>query len=87
MQLREAILLPTVLSSVFDFARATFAEFEADLIKLRGKKQKLSECQKKELRRMNETGEYSISDLAALFSISRKTIYRSLDRQASAVPA
>jgi DNA invertase Pin-like site-specific DNA recombinase len=75
---------------------ATFAEFEADLIKLRtregmalarakgklrGKKPKLSERQQKELRRMHDTGEYSISDLAELFSISRPTVYRTLSRQ------
>ena len=75
---------------------ATFAEFEADLIKLRtregmaiarakgklrGKKPKLSYRQQKELRRMHDTGEYSISDLAELFSISRPTVYRTLSRQ------
>lgn len=75
---------------------ATFAEFEADLIrlrtregmavarskgKLRGKKPKLSDRQQKELRRMYDTGDYSISDLAELFSISRPTVYRTLARQ------
>ena len=74
---------------------ATFAEFEADLIrmrtregmaiarakgKLRGKQPKLSEKQQKELCRMKETGEYSISDLAELFSVSRPTVYRTLHR-------
>jgi DNA invertase Pin-like site-specific DNA recombinase len=76
---------------------ATFAEFEADLIKmrtregmaiarakgkLRGKKPKLSDRQQKELRRMHDTGEYSISDLAELFSISRPTVYRAIARHA-----
>ncbi len=76
---------------------ATFAEFEADLIKLRtregmavarakgklrGKKPKLCERQQKELRRMHETSGYSISDLAELFSISQPTVYRTLGRQA-----
>lgn len=80
---------------------ATFAEFEADLIrmrtregmavarakgKLRGKKPKLSERQQKELRRMYDTGDYSISDLADVFSVSRPTVYRTLVRLA-AVPA
>lgn len=75
---------------------ATFAEFEADLIKLRtregmavarakgklrGKKPKLSDRQQKELRRMYDTDDYSISDLAELFSISRPTVYRTLGRQ------
>lgn len=76
---------------------ATFAEFEADLIrmrtregmaiarakgKLRGKQPKLSDKQQRELRRMHDTGEYSISDLAELFSVSRPTVYRTLARQA-----
>ena len=76
---------------------ATFAEFEADLIrmrtregmaiakakgKLRGKKPKLSEKQRKELWRMHDTGEYSsISDLAEVFSVSRPTVYRTLNRR------
>ncbi len=79
---------------------ATFAEFEADLIrmrtregmaiarakgKLRGKQPKLSVRQQKELRRMHDTGTYSISDLAELFSVSRPTVYRTLARQAPAV--
>lgn len=56
---------------------ATFAEFEGDLIrmrtregmaiarakgKLRGKQPKLSDKQQRELRRMRDSGEYSISD-------------------------
>ena len=74
---------------------ATFAEFESDLIrmrtregmaiarakgKLRGKQPKLSERQQKELVRMFETGEYSISDLSEVFAVSRATIYRTLER-------
>jgi len=74
---------------------ATFAEFEADLIrmrtregmaiarakgKLRGKQPKLSEKQQKELARMHAAGDYSISDLAELFAVSRPTIYRTLHR-------
>src|SRR6516164_6846670 len=76
---------------------ATFAEFEADLIrlrtregmamarakgKLRGKRPKLSDKQHKELWRMHDTGEYSISDLAELFSVSRPTVYRTIARKA-----
>jgi DNA invertase Pin-like site-specific DNA recombinase len=75
---------------------ATFAEFEADLIrmrtregmaiarakgKLKGKQPKLSTKQQKELCRMHDTGEYSISDLAELFSVSRPTVYRTLIRK------
>ena len=75
---------------------ATFAEFKADLIrlrtregmavarargKLRGKQPKLSDQQQKELRRMHDTGEHSISDLAELFTVSRPTVCRTLGRQ------
>ena len=75
---------------------ATFAKFEADLIRmrtregmaiarakgrLRGKQPKLSVKQQKELRRMYESGGHSISDLAELFSVSRPTVYRTLARQ------
>ena len=74
---------------------ATFAEFEADLIrlrtregmaiarargKLRGKRPKLSDRQQRELRRMYDTGQYAISDLAELFSVSRPTVYRTIAR-------
>ena len=74
---------------------ATFAEFETDLIrmrtregmaiarakgKLRGKQPKLSDKQQRELCRMHATGEYSISDLAELFFVSRPTVYCSLNR-------
>ena len=30
---------------------------------------------------MHDTGDYSISDLAELFSVSRPTVYRTLKRQ------
>jgi DNA invertase Pin-like site-specific DNA recombinase len=78
---------------------ATFAEFESDLIrmrtkegmaiarakgKLKGKKPKLSERRQTELRRMYDTGDYSISDLAELFDVSRPTVYRVLQRTPSA---
>jgi DNA invertase Pin-like site-specific DNA recombinase len=74
----------------------TFAEFKGDLIrlrtregmtiarsrgKLRGKKPRLSEKQQRELRWMNDTGEYAIADLAELFSVSRPTVYRTIARQ------
>ena len=48
--------------------------------KLRGKKPKLSERQQQELRRMYDSGEYSISDLGELFGVSRPTVYRILGR-------
>jgi predicted DNA-binding protein YlxM (UPF0122 family) len=36
--------------------------------------------QQNELRRMHDTGDYSINDLAEVFSISRPTVYRTLNR-------
>lgn len=72
---------------------ATFAEFEVDLLRLRtregmaiarakgrlrGRSPKLSPKQETELRRMYNTGDYSITDLAEVFSISRPTVYRTL---------
>src|SRR5690554_3299609 len=86
------------MAKLFFNILATFVEFEADLIrmrtregmaiarakgKLRGRKPKLSTRQQQELRRMHDTGDYSVSDLAELFSISRPTVYRTLERQAS----
>ena len=77
---------------------ATFAQSEADLIrmrtregmaiarargKLRGKQPKLSEKHQKELCRMHARGEYSISDLAEVFAVSRPTVYRTLNRAAA----
>ena len=84
------------MGKMFFSILATFAEFESDLIrlrtregmavarakgKLRGKKPKLSERQARELRRLYDTGEYSVSDLAEVFSVSRPTVYRTLQRQ------
>ena len=77
---------------------ATFAEFEVDLIsmrtregmaiarargKLRGKEPRLSNRQQRELCLMHATGEYSISDLAERFSVSRPTVYPTLKRRHS----
>nr|WP_233628142.1 helix-turn-helix domain-containing protein [Saccharopolyspora sp. HNM0986] len=75
---------------------ATFAEFEVDLLRartkegmavakakgrLRGKQPKLSAKQQRELVRMYRTGEYTIADLAEVFTVSRTTIYRTLQRE------
>ena len=49
--------------------------------KLRGKQPKLSDRQQRELCRMHATGEYSISDLAELCSVSRPTVYRTPNRR------
>ena len=74
---------------------ATFAEFEVDLLRLRtregmavarangrlrGRQPKLSTKQQAELRRMHATGDYSVADLAELFTVSRPTVYRTLQR-------
>ncbi|WAT27358.1 recombinase family protein [Pseudomonas sp. GXZC] len=90
------------LPKLFFNILATFAEFESDLIrlstregmaiarangKLRGEKPKLTDRQQKELCRMHDSGEYSISDLAEVFSISRPTAYRTLARQTNEVTA
>ena len=87
-----------LMGKMFFNILATFAEFEADLIrmrtregmamarskgKLRGKQPKLSDRQQRELCRMHATGDYSVSDLADIFSISRPTVYRTLKRHVS----
>ena len=51
--------------------------------KLRGKHPKLSDRQQRELCRMHATGDYHISDLAELFTVSRPTVYRTLNRHLS----
>lgn len=88
------------MGKMFFNVLATFAEFESDLIrmrtregmaiarakgKLRGKKPKLSNRQARELHRMHDTGNYSVSDLAEVFSVSRPTVYRTLQRQLDAI--
>jgi DNA invertase Pin-like site-specific DNA recombinase len=73
---------------------ATFAEFEVDLLrmrtregmavarakgKLKGRQPKLSKKQQHELALMHAAGEHSITDLADVFSISRPTVYRTIN--------
>jgi DNA invertase Pin-like site-specific DNA recombinase len=75
---------------------ATFAEFEVDLIrmrtreglaigrangKLRGKAPKLGVRQRAHLIKLHEAGEHSIAEIAELFSVSRATVYREIDRE------
>jgi DNA invertase Pin-like site-specific DNA recombinase len=74
---------------------ATFAEFEVDLLrmrtregmavarakdKLRGKQPKLSAKQQAHLVQLHGAGDHSSPDLAELFSVSRATAYRVLER-------
>ena len=95
----DTLVVPKLdrLSSSVPDARV-IAEFEADLIrmrtregmaiartkgKLRGKQPKLSDRQHRELRRMHATGGFSTIDLDELFSVSRPTVYRTLNRRLS----
>ena len=74
---------------------ATFAEFEVDLLrmrtregmaqakadgKLKGKPPTFSPAQDREVRRMHDSGDYRIGEIAEIFSVTRPTIYRSLAR-------
>ncbi len=52
--------------------------------KLRGKQPKLPARQQRELARMAATGEYTIADLAELFTVSRATVSRTLQRTPAA---
>src|SRR5574340_3358 len=47
--------------------------------RLKGRQPKLSTKQQTELRRMHDTGDYTITDLAELFGISRPTVYRTIN--------
>ena len=74
---------------------ATFAEFEADLIRmrtregmavakakgrLRGKKPKLSPTQEKHLVALYRAGGHTTSELAGEFGVARSTVYRAVER-------
>jgi DNA invertase Pin-like site-specific DNA recombinase len=86
------------MSKMFFNMLAVFAEFEADLLKMRtregmavarskgklkGKKPKLTARQQAELARMRASGEYSIADLMEIFSVGRATVCRVLHRAAA----
>jgi predicted DNA-binding protein YlxM (UPF0122 family) len=49
--------------------------------RLRGKQPRLTTRQQRELVRMHDTGEYSIAELGELFTVSRATVYRVLERR------
>ncbi len=97
LSLGGALYDPTdPMGKMFFNILATFAEFEVDLLRMRtregmavarakgrlkGRQPKLTVKQQKELRRMHDTGDYTITDLAELFKVSRPTVYRTLQRQ------
>ncbi|MFJ3146708.1 recombinase family protein [Streptomyces halstedii] len=78
---------------------ATFTEFEVDLLRMRtregmavarakarlkGKQPKLTARQQAHLVHQHQSGEHTIADLAELFSVSRATVYRVLERHQDA---
>ena len=90
------------MSKMFFKMLAVFAEFEADLLKMRtregmatarargklkGKKPKLTARQQAELVRMHAAGDYTIADLMEVFSVGRATVYRVLNRTATSTPS
>ena len=83
------------MGKMFFNVLATFAEFEADLMSLRtregmavarakgrlkGKPPKLSPSQQKHVLKLLGDGEHTIPELAELFSVSRATVYRVIQR-------
>ena len=74
---------------------ATFAEFEVDLLrmrtregmaiarakgKLKGRQPKLSAAMQAHLVKLHTAAEHTTAELAELFSVSRPTVYRVLER-------
>lgn len=74
---------------------ATFAEFEVDLLRMRtregmaiarakgrlkGRGAKLRPRQQEHLLALHQAGEHTIAELAELFTVSRATVYRVLER-------
>ncbi|WP_404867914.1 recombinase family protein [Kitasatospora griseola] len=96
LSLGGALYDPTdPMGKMFFNILATFAEFEVDLLrmrtregmavarakgKLKGKQPKLSSRQQAHLVQLHQAGEHTIADLAELFSVSRPTVYRVLER-------
>jgi DNA invertase Pin-like site-specific DNA recombinase len=89
------------MGKIFFNILATFAEFEVDLLRmrtregmaiakakgrLRGRRPKLSPKQQQELKRMHATSNYTVADLTDIFSGSRPTIYRTLQRDEPSQP-
>ena len=62
--------------------------FKSDTIPLRGfqdRRRKLSEEQKKEIRKMYATGRFSLNDLAVIFGVSKKTVLLIVNPHSAAV--
>jgi len=87
------------MGKMFFNVLATFAEFEADLIRLRtregmaiarakgrlkGRAPKLSPKRQEALREMAASGDYTVGELADIFGVSRATVYRVLSSGALA---
>jgi DNA invertase Pin-like site-specific DNA recombinase len=104
LQLGGQVYDPTdPLGKLFFNILATFAEFEADLARLRtregmaiarakgklkGKPPKLSARQQAHLVKLHHAGEHTIADLGELFGVARATVYRVIDRaRTSSSPA
>lgn len=83
------------MSKMFLQMLAVFAEFEADLIrmrtregmavarakgKLKGRAPKLTRPQREHLIGLHREGGHNVSELAGLFGVSRPTVYRELSR-------
>jgi DNA invertase Pin-like site-specific DNA recombinase len=83
------------MSKLFFNMLAVFAEFKADLLKMRtregmaiarsrgrlkGRQPKLTVRQQAELVRMHATGDYTIAELMEVFSVGRATVCRTLAR-------
>ena len=54
--------------------------------RLRGKQPVLKSAQDREIRRMHDSGDCNVAEIAALFSVSRPAVYRSLERTAELAP-
>ena len=96
LQLGSMIYDPSdPMGKMFFNILATFAEFEVDLLrmrtregmaiakakgKLRGKQPKLSARQQRHLADLHAAGRHTVAELAELFSVSRPTVYRAIER-------
>jgi hypothetical protein len=54
--------------------------------KLRGRQPRLKPAQDREIRRMHDSRDYNVAGIGGLFSVSRPTVYRSLERTAELPP-